>query len=148
MNWDSSIVVSALLILWENYKLGSLQRHKLGKRSYKSANGDFSEILPKFSFASGIEKKRDKFFLPLSNWGERKHFMKNGSSRLWSWDGVWNKLLWGVKHKFPRRSLHQEVTYLTHPLSFLSFYPCHQVKSELMECLPSGPSVKITSNKL
>ena len=60
MNWDSSVVAFNSV---RKYKLGSLQRHKLGKRSYKSANGDFSGILTKFSFVAEMEK--EKIFFPV-----------------------------------------------------------------------------------
>ena len=60
-NWDSFVAAACTFNSLGNYKLGSLQRHKLGKRSYKSANGDFSGILPKFSFVGKIEKEMDKF---------------------------------------------------------------------------------------
>ena len=65
MNWDSFVVAFNSV---RNYKLGSLQRHKLGKRSYKSANGDFSGILPKFSFVAEMEKEKDRILEPVGAW--------------------------------------------------------------------------------
>ena len=68
-----------------NNKLGFLQRHKLGKRSYKSANGDFGGIPPKFSVAGEMERNEE-----VSTVSKQEPY---GCWRLNSW-AVWNKLVW------------------------------------------------------